>query len=117
LKHKRFHSFFIALSVSLGIHVRRCKQIILYLLKLNIVDSVTYLCLVKMSGLKVSIEGRQTEEAAGENSNDPSSNPETPPIMTTTNSYNSLSNVPPIHICCYRSRHVQLCGKSTSLGE
>lgn len=38
-----------------------------------------------------------------------------PPIMTTTNAY--ISSSPPIHICCYRSRHVQLCGKSNTPGE
>lgn len=36
-----------------------------------------------------------------------------PAIQTTTNNPNQQS----IHICCYRSRHVQLCGRSNSIGK
>lgn len=39
-----------------------------------------------------------------------------PAIQTTTN-FNPNPNQPPIHICCYRSRHVQLCGRSNSIGK
>lgn len=39
------------------------------------------------------------------------------PIMTTTNAYAFAPSSLPIHICCYRSRHVQLCGKSNSPGK
>ncbi|CAG7723556.1 unnamed protein product [Allacma fusca] len=40
-----------------------------------------------------------------------------PPIMTTTNHYGANSPGSAIPICCYRSRHVMLCGRNNSLGE
>ncbi|CAG7723557.1 unnamed protein product [Allacma fusca] len=40
-----------------------------------------------------------------------------PPIMTTTNHYGANSPGSAIPICCYRSRHVMLCGRNNSLGN
>lgn len=39
-----------------------------------------------------------------------------PAILTTTN-YGMNSPGSAIPICCYRSRHVMLCGRSSSLGK
>jgi hypothetical protein len=73
------------------------------------------------NGLKSKIgESIISEDNENTNDDDGSNNPsrpDTPPILTTTNSYNAHVNSPPIHLCCYRSRHVQLCGKSSTLGE
>lgn len=66
--------------------------------------------------LKLDVDKKLNEED-GEicDNNEGNQGDESPVIVTTTNS--NFPNHPAIHICCYRSRHVMLCGRSNSIGK
>ena len=65
----------------------------------------------KGTGINEQINSNHIMSEANDEDDDSAS--EIPPILTTTNSYNTG----PISICSYRSRHVQLCGRTNSVGN